>query len=51
MIDDVTFSETPDNELILSNQTFGGWWLGYQLTGDLGCDYTLYPMSQATAMP
>jgi hypothetical protein len=51
MIDDVTFSETPDNELILSNPTFGGWWLGYQLTGDLGCDYTLYPMSQASAMP
>ena len=51
MIDDVNFSETPDNELVLSNQTFGGWWLGYQVTGDLGCDYTLYPMSQASAMP
>jgi len=51
MIDDVNFSETPDNELILSNPTFGGWWLGYQATGDLGCDYTLYPMKQALAMP
>jgi hypothetical protein len=51
MIDDVNFSETPDNELTLSNPTFGGWWLGYQATGDLGCDYTLYPMKQALAMP
>ena len=51
MIDDVAFSETPDNEIIMSNPTFGGWWLGYQITGDLGCDYTHYPMNQATAMP
>ena len=51
MIDDVNFSETPDNELSFSDETFGGWWLGYQVTGDLGTDFTMYPMSQATANP
>ena len=51
MIDDVNFSETPDNELSFSDETFGGWWLGYQVTGDLGTDFTMYPMSQAAANP
>jgi len=51
MIDDVNFSETPDNELSFSDETFGGWWLGYQVTGDLGTDFTMYPMSQAIANP
>jgi hypothetical protein len=51
MIDDVSFSETPNNEIIFSDETFGGWWLGYQLTGDIGADYTFYPMDQALAQP
>ena len=48
MIDDVSFSETPDNELLFTSETFGGWWLGYQTLGDLGADY---PMAQAAANP
>lgn len=51
MIDDVNFSETPDNELSFSDETFGGWWLGYQVLGDIGTDFTMYPMSQAIANP
>ena len=51
MIDDVSFSETPNNEIIFSDETFGGWWIGYQLTGDVGIDYTFYPMDQALAQP
>ena len=51
MIDDVSFSETPDNELLFTSETFGGWWLGYQTLGDLGADYTFYPMAQAAANP
>jgi hypothetical protein len=30
---------------------FGGWWLGYQTTGDLGCNYTFNPMAQALGNP
>lgn len=51
MIDDVSFSETPENSITFSDETFGGWWIGYQATGDLGSDFTFYPMSQATAQP
>ena len=51
MLDDVSFSETPENELSFSDETFGGWWLGYQNTGDLGTDFTFYPMVQAIANP
>ena len=51
MIDDVSFSETPDNLLTFNDETFGGWWIGYQTTNDLGADYTFYPMNQAMAQP
>ena len=50
-VDDVSIEEVPDNGLGCTDETFGGWWVGYQTTGDIGIDYTLYPMAQATAMP
>ena len=40
MIDDIELIETPDHLLDLSSETYGGWWIGYQSTGDLGIDYT-----------
>ena len=51
MIDDIELIETPDHLLDLSSETYGGWWIGYQSTGDLGIDYTFNPLSQATANP
>ena len=51
MIDDIELMETPDHLLDLSSETFGGWWIGYQSTGDLGVDYTFNPMNQSTANP
>ena len=50
-VDDVVIEEVPDNGLECTNETFGGWWVGYQSLGDIGIDYTLYPMAQATANP
>jgi len=50
-VDDVSIEEVPDNGLECTDQTFGGWWVGYQATGDLGIDYTLYPMAQALVNP
>jgi hypothetical protein len=51
MVDDVSFTETPDNESKFNAETFGGWWIGYLSTTGAGTDYTFYPMSQATAQP
>jgi len=51
MIDDVSFTETPDNFIKCSDEVFGGWWIGSQSSGDIGVDYTFYPMSQATVNP
>ena len=51
MIDDIELIETPDHLLDLSSETYGGWWIGYQSTGDLGIDYTFNPLTQATANP
>ena len=51
MIDDVSFSETPDNKLTMSQEVIGGWWVEYLTAGGLGQDYTFNPMSQATANP
>lgn len=51
MIDDIELIETPDHLLKLSDETFGGWWVGYQSTGDLGVDYTFNPINQANANP
>ena len=45
MIDDIELIETPDHLLDLSSETYGGWWIGYQSTGDLGIDYTFNPLS------
>ena len=47
MIDDIELIETPDHLLDLSSETYGGWWIGYQSTGDLGIDYTFNPLTQA----
>ena len=30
---------------------YGGWWLGYQITGDLGADYTFNPLNQVNQNP
>ena len=51
MIDDIELIETPDHLLDLSSETYGGWWVGYQSTGDLGIDYTFNPLNQATVNP
>jgi len=51
MIDDIKIVETDPNRLEISDHTYGGWWLGYQLTGDIGIDYTFNPMAQANQNP
>jgi hypothetical protein len=51
-IDDVAISELPDNLVVSSDESMGGWWIGYQgPAGGLGQDYTYYPLAQATANP
>ena len=51
MIDDMRIIETPNNAVSISDEVIGGWWQGYQSAGGIGCDYTFYPLSQATANP
>ena len=51
MIDYIKIVETDPNRLEISDHTYGGWWLGYQLTGDIGVDYTFNPMNQAVQNP
>ncbi len=51
MIDDVSFTETPNNKLTISDETYGGWWIGYQIAGGMGLDYTFNPMNQVTVNP
>jgi hypothetical protein len=51
MIDDIKIVETDPNRLEISDHTYGGWWLGYQITGDIGIDYTFNPMNQANQNP
>jgi hypothetical protein len=51
MIDDIQLIETPDHLLVRQDDVFGGWWLGYQTTGDFGLDYTFNPMAQAANNP
>ena len=51
MIDDIKIVETDPNRLEISDHTYGGWWLGYQATGDIGIDYTFNPMNQANQNP
>ena len=50
-IDDIQLIETPANLMVCQDEMFGGWWLGYQTTGDLGCNYTFNPMAQALGNP
>ena len=51
MLDDIKIVETDPNRLEISDMTYGGWWIGYQSTGDIGIDYTFNPMSQVSASP
>ena len=51
MVDDVEFTETPNNFATIDDGVFGGWWIGYQSTAGLGCDYTFNPLSQLAANP
>jgi len=51
MLDDMKIIETPNNLLSTASETFGGWWIGYQSTNDIGTDFTFYPKNQATAQP
>tara|TARA_B100001287_G_scaffold252238_1_gene234056 strand:- start:105 stop:1955 length:1851 start_codon:yes stop_codon:yes gene_type:complete len=51
MVDDVSFTETPNNEIKFGEETFGGWWIQYANSIGFGSDFTAYPLAQATAMP
>jgi len=51
MLDDIKIVETSPNRLEISDHTYGGWWLGYQLAGDIGVDYTFNPMNQVNQNP
>ena len=51
MIDDVSFAETPNNYVTIDDEVFGGWWIGYNNSGGIGCDYTFNPLSQLVANP
>ena len=51
MVDDVTFTETPDNLIVTSQEVMGGWWVGYQISGGLGQNYTMNPFTQIAANP
>jgi len=51
MIDDVSFAETPNNYVRIDDEVFGGWWIGYNASGGIGCDYTFNPLSQLAANP
>ena len=51
MIDDIKIVETDPNRLEISEMTYGGWWIGYQTTGDIGIDYTFNPMAQVSSNP
>ncbi len=35
-VDDIQISETPDNDVSIQDEVFGGWWVGYQAAGGLG---------------
>ena len=50
-IDDIELVETPSHLLNIGDETFGGWWIGYQSTGDVGIDFTFNPLNQVTANP
>jgi hypothetical protein len=51
MIDDVLLTETPSNLLVSEKEVIGGWWQGYQSTGDRGSSYTFNPLSQVASNP
>tara|TARA_B100000902_G_scaffold400002_1_gene474445 strand:+ start:13232 stop:15040 length:1809 start_codon:yes stop_codon:yes gene_type:complete len=51
MLDDVSFSETPNNAASISDAVQGGWWVNYSNTGGAGYDYTFKPQSQLANNP
>ena len=51
MVDDVSFTETPDNAMSISEAVHGGWWEGYLTYGGDGYDYTFKPLTQMAANP
>lgn len=50
MIDDMKIVETPDNKIDLTEVTHGGWYTT-PTTNGYALDYTMVPLSQATANP
>ena len=51
MVDDVSFTETPNNEIKFGEEAFGGWWIQYANSLGFGSDFTAYPLTQASVMP
>ena len=57
MVDDVNFTETPDNLMSINNAVTGGYWIDYQnylasgLNTMIGLDYTVTPVDQVAVRP
>jgi hypothetical protein len=57
MVDDVTFTQTPDNLMSINNAVTGGYWFDYQnysasgLNTIIGLDYTVTPVAQLNVRP
>jgi len=57
MVDDVNFTETPDNLMSINNAVTGGYWIDYQnylaagLNTIIGLDYTVTPVDQVAVRP
>ena len=57
MVDDVNFTETPDNLMSINNAVTGGYWVDYQnysasgLNTMIGLDYTVTPVDQVAVRP
>ena len=57
MVDDVNFTETPDNLMGIESAVTGGYWVDYQnysasgLNSMIGLDYSIIPVDQAAVRP
>ncbi len=57
MVDDVNFTETPDNLMDIDNAVTGGYWIDYQnysasgYTNIIGLDYSVIPVAQVAVRP
>lgn len=57
MVDDVSFTQTPDNLITTNNEVIGGFWIDYAnyspagLNSIVGLDYTVTPLSQLANHP